>query len=552
LVCGSEIREAAADSRSLEGAAGDMASYLHTRLVDKETGRGATALVRIYKTHLFDDLEPDLQDFAAQRAPGVDLTGAPCLTLLGTAGDEATWNDRRASADHQAIPLPSAEALRASPMIARLVRQLGLEADEVVSPDPALFRSLDERSYDVFYVADARQSPYVPAQDFVDRYGVRSVIGFGGMLPPASVFAVVLFATVTVSPETAESLGSLAAAVKLALLPFAEERTFESERPLDDGGQPRPERDLLRLRSQVVALEQLLEVRQAVAIQQAERLEQTVQQAEERAAALERSQADLQATTARFARLAATLQQSLLPPNLPAVPGVEVAAAYHAAVQIDGEVGGDFYDLFEAARDDWAIVLGDVMGKGADAAALTALTRYTLRAAAIGARRPRAVLATLNEALHRQQTDRFCTVTYARLRTGGGKMRMTLASGGHPPPILVGRDGTVEPLYAAGPLIGPFEQWDGKERRLVLQPGDAVVFYSDGVTDARAPKGNLELEGLLGILAGSTGSSAPEIVETVERGIADYAGTATDDVAILVVRVKTEVTSRSEATASVD
>jgi sigma-B regulation protein RsbU (phosphoserine phosphatase) len=191
------------------------------------------------------------------------------------------------------------------------------------------------------------------------------------------------------------------------------------------------------------------------------------------------------------------------------------------------------------------------MGKGADAAALTALTRYTLRAAAIGARRPRAVLNTLNEALHRQQTERFCTVTYGRLRTSGGKIRLTLASGGHPPPILVARGGEVVPLHAPGPLIGPFEHWDGKERRVVLWPGDAIVFYSDGVTDAKADAGTLDIEGLMKILENAAGSSAAEIVETVERGIADYAGTATDDVAILVIRVKPD-TEAVEEPGSVD
>jgi serine phosphatase RsbU (regulator of sigma subunit) len=543
LICQADIREVAAEAKSLEAAATEIARYLHEHLLDKEAQRPATALVRLYKTHPFDQLEPELQEFAVRAAGGIDLAGAPCLTLLGTAGVEPVWNDRRRSQSHRAIPLPSPEALTASPMIFQLVRQLGFEEAEILAPDPGTFRSLDERAFDVFFVDEAKGSPHVPDQDFVEAYGVRSVVGFGGVIPPTSFFAVVLFATVPVSAETAEVLGSVAAAVKLALLPFVE-RTFDTDPPFDSG-QPSPERDLVTLRSQVTALEQLVEVRQSVVVQQAVRLEQTVQEAEERAAALERSQAELQKTSERFARLATTLQRSLLPPSLPAVPGMEVAAAYHAAAHLDGEVGGDFYDLFETARDDWAIVLGDVMGKGADAAALTALTRYTLRAAAVGARRPRPVLATLNEVLHRQDTDRFCTVTYARLRTGGGKMRMTLASGGHPPPILVARGGGVVPLHAPGPLIGPFEHWDGKERRVVLQPGDAVVFYSDGVTDARAAAGTLETEGLMRILEGTAGLSASEIVAAVERGLADYAGTATDDVAILAVRVKPDAVAAS-------
>src|SRR5437867_2620810 len=158
---------------------------------------------------------------------------------------------------------------------------------------------------------------------------------------------------------------------------------------------------------------------------------------------------------AERSRVARALQQSLLPPQLPQIPGVEVAARYHAAGEgID--VGGDFYDLFRTAKDDWAILVGDVCGKGADAAALTALARYTVRAAAMQARRPSRVLTTLNDALLAEASrraspdERFCTVAYTRLRPVAKGIRITTASGGHPQPLVVSADGRVELACASG------------------------------------------------------------------------------------------------------
>ena len=132
---------------------------------------------------------------------------------------------------------------------------------------------------------------------------------------------------------------------------------------------------------------------------------------------------------AERAYIARTLQESLLPPTLPEIGGVEVAARFRAAG--DGnEVGGDFYDLFDTGDANWAVVMGDVCGKGAEAAALTALARYTLRAAAMRQDSPSDVLSTLNEALVRQRADaQFCTVAFARLQRDGAGTRITVASG---------------------------------------------------------------------------------------------------------------------------
>jgi two-component system NtrC family sensor kinase len=144
-----------------------------------------------------------------------------CLTLLGTAGEEEAWNSRRRSEGHRAIPLPSAEVVERFPMISQLVRQLGLELPEVVAPDPDLIVRIEEKTCSVFYLPEAAGSPFIPAQtDFVAPYGVKTVIGFGGVMPSGNLFAIILFSRVRVPREKAEVFRILAVSVQAALVPF--------------------------------------------------------------------------------------------------------------------------------------------------------------------------------------------------------------------------------------------------------------------------------------------------------------------------------------------
>jgi sigma-B regulation protein RsbU (phosphoserine phosphatase) len=130
-------------------------------------------------------------------------------------------------------------------------------------------------------------------------------------------------------------------------------------------------------------------------------------------------------------RLAQTLQRSFIPPTHPHIPGLELAAAYRPAG--DGsEIGGDFYDVFEIGPDDWCVVIGDVCGKGVEAAVVTSLARYTVRAAAVRQSEPSGALATLNEVLLHHETDRFCTLAVLRLRHESGDWAATVSCGGHP------------------------------------------------------------------------------------------------------------------------
>jgi PAS domain S-box-containing protein len=238
------------------------------------------------------------------------------------------------------------------------------------------------------------------------------------------------------------------------------------------------------------------------------------------------------------AYIARTLQQSLLPIELPDIPGVEAAARFRPTGE-GSEVGGDFYDVFETGGRGWTVVIGDVCGKGPDAAAVTALARYTLRAAAMGQRVPSRSLSVLNEALLRQRDDRrFCTVAYAYLELLDGGARVGLASGGHPLPLLLRPDGTIEPVGAPGTLLGVVADPQLEDRAVSLSRGDALVFYTDGVVEGGVGKDRLDEAGLVEIVSGCAGRSADAIAASVEEAaVGSHGAHPRDDIAVLVLRV---------------
>ena len=237
--------------------------------------------------------------------------------------------------------------------------------------------------------------------------------------------------------------------------------------------------------------------------------------------------------------IARTLQQSLLPAELPDIPGFEAAARFRPIGE-GNEVGGDFYDLFESGGRGWTVVMGDVCGKGPDAAAVTALARYTLRAAAMRERLPSRSLGLLNEALLRQRTDRrFCTVAYAYLEPLAEGARIGFASGGHPLPLLLRADGRVEAVGAPGTLLGVVPDPSFEDRSLALAAGDAIVFYTDGVIEARASNGHsLDEDRLADLVATCAGADADAIAARVETAALEAQdGNPRDDIAVLVLRV---------------
>ena len=237
-------------------------------------------------------------------------------------------------------------------------------------------------------------------------------------------------------------------------------------------------------------------------------------------------------------RIARTLQRSLLPSELPRIPGVETAARFRATGE-GTEVGGDFYDLFESGERGWTVVVGDVCGKGPDAAAVTALARHTLRAAAMHERLPSRSLRLLNEALLRQQGDRrFCTVAYAYLEALDGGARVGFASGGHPLPVVLRADGRVEWLGEHGMLLGVVPEPRLEDRSAELSPGDALVFYTDGVTEAGGAEAPLGEEALAEVVATCAGLDADAIAGRIETAALEAeGGSPRDDIAVVVLRV---------------
>ncbi|MET9595518.1 SpoIIE family protein phosphatase [Streptomyces sp. NPDC006516] len=265
-----------------------------------------------------------------------------------------------------------------------------------------------------------------------------------------------------------------------------------------------------------------------------------------------RARQEAERERARLHRLATTLQRTLLPPVLESVPGLDVAARYHFASS--DELGGDFYDLFPLAAGRWAFFMGDVRGKGAGAAVVTSLARYTLRAAAVSDPVPATVLANLNTALNREfQEDepRFCTVIFGLLtpaRDAAG-FHVVLAGGGHPPAVLLRADGSADQLPTpGGQLVGVVQDAQFTTVTVDLRPGDTLLLYTDGLTEARTP-GNGERygdEALLDFARELAPSSASRTVEALTALLNSFGEGLDDDTALLAMGVPPQPGRRAE------
>ncbi|WP_219511419.1 PP2C family protein-serine/threonine phosphatase [Nonomuraea ceibae] len=244
-------------------------------------------------------------------------------------------------------------------------------------------------------------------------------------------------------------------------------------------------------------------------------------------------------------KLAATLRRALLPPVLPKLPGVHAAAAYHTASADD--VGGDFYDLFPLDDGRWAFFIGDVCGKGSEAAAMTALARYSLRVSVQLDTDPVIVLQQLNTAMLHEYTDGdpcYCTVLFGLLTPSPlgiavGGVQVELAAGGHPPALHLQSTGQVQPVSLIGGMVtGLMEDAGFTTTKVHLQPGDALLMYTDGLTEARVADGHLFGEDRLITLVGSfTGASAPELVAALESVLDGFGPGLADDTAILALSI---------------
>jgi sigma-B regulation protein RsbU (phosphoserine phosphatase) len=238
----------------------------------------------------------------------------------------------------------------------------------------------------------------------------------------------------------------------------------------------------------------------------------------------------------RAENLARTLQQSLSPPHLPQVAGLDVAVHYEPFAT--EEVGGDFYDLFPLAPDRAGFFLGDVCGKGASAAVVTSLARYTIRSAAMLSSEPAAILANLNAALLMELDGggrmQMCTVVYGEIDTSAETAVVTLAVAGHPPPLVVRADGTVESPVAHGTILGAFANPGFETCTFDLHQGDAIVVYSDGILDVELDGARVDESRLEALLAQAPGVDAQDLVDRLEGAL--HGTPLRDDVAIMALR----------------
>ncbi|HEV2638198.1 MAG TPA: PP2C family protein-serine/threonine phosphatase [Actinocrinis sp.] len=257
------------------------------------------------------------------------------------------------------------------------------------------------------------------------------------------------------------------------------------------------------------------------------------------------------------ASVARTLVQELLPPRLGRMDGVEFAAAYRPS-RDDHRIGGDFYDFHPANDLDprALIVLGDVCGKGIEAAVLTGKIRTSLHTLRTVQSDHVAVLGLLNSALLSSAHTRFATMVLASVRAEGGQVELTLTCAGHPAPMIVRADGTVHPAPAHGTLIGALADVRFTSCSVTLAPGEACLLYSDGITEVRGGPLGTEMFGverLTATLAECAGLPAEAIVERVQMLAIEWAGRAPhDDMALVAICAPLDQAISADADASAD
>jgi PAS domain S-box-containing protein len=238
-------------------------------------------------------------------------------------------------------------------------------------------------------------------------------------------------------------------------------------------------------------------------------------------------------------QVAQILQASLMPPSLPEIPGIEVAARY-VAFGAGLEVGGDFYDLFSVGRGAWVFALGDVCGRGSEAAVVTGLIRHTLRSVALDVRQPGRLLAVANAVLlgEAEESLLFSSLLCGVLRPHAQSVSLTLANAGHPPPIIVRADGTLQVPPNSDTVIGVFEDQSWSTRQLTLYEGDVVCAYTDGIAEARRDGELFGEARIVEVVTAARHQPVEEIADRLIEAVREFAGhEPTDDLALIAFRI---------------
>ena len=532
----------------LEEASNKIVRYLYENFCSKPTGEKSCALVRLFKTHPYEDLEVELAEYARSMLDHYPpLPAMKCMTLLATVGQQTEWNSRHTSVGHKAIPLASESVVAQIPMISQLIRQLGLDIKTVINPGPDLLVEIEQRKYNVFYVPEAIGNPYIPAQDsFVIPFGIKSVLGFGGLLPSGNLFAIIMFLKVQIPHSTAQMFSTLALNVKTALLRFDRGAVFaQKDESTTAEGQiftRNTEQELAQLKSQVATLTQLLDVFDQSILVQSDRLEQAIEQLADSAQKLDTLNQRLKEENLRMGAqldIVRQMQQMILPnPEELEIDGLDIAGYMDAA----DEVGGDYYDVLNT---DGVVTLGigDVTGHGLESGILMLMAQTAVRTLKeIRETDPVRFLDALNRTLYKnvQRMNSDKSLTLAILNYSQGRVSI---SGQHEETIIVRLGGEIERIDTMD-LGFPIALHDDiaefiSHISIELQLGDGIVLYTDGIPEAKdINKKQYGVEQMCEVISQNWHLSAQEIKQAVIDDLRGHIGTQKvfDDITLLVVK----------------
>jgi len=546
--CGLALRQFGLGVESMEEASNRIVRYLYENFCTKPTGEKSCALVRLFKTHPYEDLEVELAEYARSMLDHYPpLPAMKCMTLLATVGEQTEWNSRHTSVGHKAIPLTSEFVVAQIPMISQLIRQLGLDIKTVINPGPDLLVEIEQRKYNVFYVPEAIGNPYIPAQDsFVIPFGIKSVLGFGGLLPSGNLFVIIMFLKVQIPHSTAQMFSTLALNVKTALLPFDRGSVFaQKDESATAEGQiftRNTEQEVAQLKSQVATLTQLLDVFDQSILVQSDRLEQAIEQLADSAQKLDTLNQRLKEENLRMGAqldIVRQMQQMILPnPEELEIEGLDIAGYMEAA----DDVGGDYYDVLNT---DGVVTLGigDVTGHGLESGILMLMAQTAVRTLKeIRETDPVRFLDALNRTLYKnvQRMNSEKSLTLAILNYSEGWVSI---SGQHEETLILRNGGQVERIDTMD-LGLPIALHDDiaefiSHISLELQLGDGIVLYTDGIPEAKdINKKQYGVEQMCGIISQNWHLSAQEIKQAVIDDLRRHIGTQKvfDDITLLVVK----------------
>jgi len=532
----------------MEEASNRIVRYLYENFCTKPTGEKSCALVRLFKTHPYKDLEVELAEYARSMLDDYPpLPAMKYMTLLATVGEQTEWNSRHTSVGHKAIPLASESVVAQIPMISQLIRQLGLDIKTVINPGPDLLVEIEQRKYNVFYVPEAIGNPYIPAQDsFVIPFGIKSVLGFGGLLPSGNLFAIIMFLKVQIPHSTAQMFSTLALNVKTALLGFDRGPVFaQKDESATAEGQiftRNTEQELAQLKSQVATLTQLLDVFDQSILVQSDRLEQAIEQLADSAQKLDTLNQRLKEDNLRMGAqldIVRQMQQMILPnPEELEIDGLDIAGYMEAA----DEVGGDYYDVLNT---DGVVTLGigDVTGHGLESGILMLMAQTAVRTLKeIRETDPVRFLDALNRTLYKnvQRMNSDKTLTLAILNYSQGRVSI---SGQHEETLIVRNGGQVERMDTMD-LGFPIALYDDiaefiSHISIELQLGDGIVLYTDGIPEAKdINKKQYGVEQMCKVISQNWHLSAQEIKQAVIDDLRGHIGAqkVLDDITLLVVK----------------